>query len=60
MDLTVTSKTVGAAPSTNGGLNSLNKIQASCFFERARLDIFEEVADLFVKPKITVSGGVKI
>ena len=56
MDLTFTSKTIGATPSTNGGLNSLNKIEASCFFERARLDVFKKVADLLVKPKMTVSG----
>lgn len=60
MDLTVTSKSIGAAPSTNGGLNSLNKIEASCFFERARLDVFEKVADLLMKPNMTVSGASRL
>jgi len=57
MDFAVACIAIGTAPSTNSGLNSLNKIEASCLFEWTRFDILEEVADLLVKPKIGVSGA---
>jgi len=59
MDLAVACKPVGTTPSTNGALDPLDKIQTSCLFERTRFDVFEEVADLFVKPKNDVSGASK-
>jgi hypothetical protein len=60
MDFAVACITIGASPGANSSLNPLNKIEASCLFERTGLDVLEEVADLFVEPKTSVSIALRI
>lgn len=59
MNLAIHRSAVGTIPGANCGLNSLDKVQAGCLLEFTRPDIFEEVADLFVKPRGTVSRVCK-